>query len=64
MVVGLDDGVLGANVERLQHFILPRGQTRKRCVSNVSDVDTNSQSCLDPLVCGMLALLEGGLDTR
>ena len=60
MVVG--DGVLGANVERLQDFILPRGQTRTRCVSDVSDVDTNSQSCLDPLVlvCGVLALLEVG----
>ena len=65
MVMGLDDGVLGANVERLRHFILPRGwQTQKRCVSEVSDVDTTSQSCLGPLVGGVLALLEVGLDTR
>lgn len=28
---GVDDGVLGAKVEGLQHFILPRVQTRKRC---------------------------------
>lgn len=58
-MVGLADGVLGAKVERPQHFILPGGQTRKRCVSRVNDVDTNSQSCLDP-VCGVLVLLEVG----
>lgn len=55
-MVGLADGVLGAKVERPPHFILPGGQTRKRCVSRVNDVDTNSQSC-DP-VCGVLVLLE------